>query len=152
MEEREIIITCSNIYNRKGIIGIGRNINESDRGKRMVRVAPLKYDEWSWCVAIYDNINYVLNEVAIITDIDNNYIYCKDDFIDFKLCINRYNDGNWMVVDDFIEWIQNNNLDSFKKEDSVKSNYIKSNSIKSNSIKSYPSCNPNPITYKNPIY
>jgi hypothetical protein len=141
MEEREIIIIRSKTDKRKGIIGIGRNINEFDKGKRMVRVAPTLKNDRSFCVNIYDNNNYYIKPYDVtITDIDNNYIYCSDDyFIDYELSICEYNDGNWMIVDDFIGWIQKNNLDNFKKKDS-----IKSNKIKSNSIKSYPFCNPNP--------
>lgn len=120
------ILIGANSNKRKGIFGIGRKLTTQDLGKRVVRTAPSfgKVYDWSY-VPDEPTANAAMKNFLLLLKDEGTTFICQGE-IDRLLSLNtctkisdEKNDGNWMLLEDYQEFVEEFPLDQFPQEKEI---------------------------------
>lgn len=109
---------------RKAIFGIGRKLTIEDLGKRVLRTAPLSLrniNDWSY-VPNEPTTDQAMKESLLLVKLEGTTFLAKDKIAQwlqldyFSKIPEESNDGNWMLLEEYQEFIEKFPLDQFPQE------------------------------------
>lgn len=106
---------------RKAVSGIGYALGKEHIGKRVVRTMPVNQENWSFTAHPKESTLETFDCASILltgwSSEEASFVFVYEDNDEEKRILDpRYcRDENWMLLEDYKEWLANNALEQFEQ-------------------------------------